>query len=247
MRNLFRRWFGAPRPATDDALQDVRTWATAQGYRFAPSKGGEGFVVESIAGGWRVEWGPSQRGYIEGFELRLRADIGESGDLQMLLASRQLVTRLEREVYEKFTEGAQTRIDDQTPEEMRWLVLYPKMPRSAMPTLPDRFVVLANRPAAAPLWLEGAFVRKLRAMPAWPDESTPFVMVVQRGRIVMRTALARPDPAVIEMAIKLGAAAAAAARYVGSEVASGAIGSERPSSWGTASALMPGPAGDSRR
>ncbi|MDH5329501.1 MAG: hypothetical protein OEW27_06100 [Aquincola sp.] len=246
MQNPFRRWFGAPPSVASDAIRDVREWAATQGLRFATSKGAEGFVVEPGAGGWRLEWGPSQRGYIEGFELRLRSDIGEAGDLQMLLASRELVTLLEREVYEKFTEGAQTRIDDQTPEEMRWLVLYPKMPRSALPSFPDRFVVLANRPAAAPMWVEGALLQRLRGEQSWPDDAAPFVMVVQRGRFVLRTALAQPDPATLETAIALGAAAAAAARHVGAEVARGAIGSERPSTWGAPSA-MPAPDPDAPR
>jgi hypothetical protein len=40
-------------------------------------------------------------------------------------------------------------------------------------------------------------------------------------------------------AIGLASVAAAAARRVGAEVARGALGSERPSSWGAPSALPP--------
>lgn len=234
MRNLFRRWFGAAPDAVSEAAAPVRAWAQAGGHRFAPARGGDGFVIESAAGGggWRAEWGPSQRDYIEGMELRVRAEIGDAGDLQMLAIARALVARLENQVFEQFTEGNQTRMDDSTPEEMRWLVLYPPMPRSALGALRERFALLANRPAAAPLWLEGALASALEASAAWLDAATPFVMVVQRSRFVLRMALPEPAPDALQAAVGLAGVAAAAARRVGAEVMRGGLGSERPSTWG---------------
>lgn len=237
MPSFLRRWFGSTHGGSADAARGVREWAAAQGHRFATIKGGEGFVIEPAGGAWRAEWGPSQRAYIEGMELRVRADIGEAGDLQMLAATLPLVTRLEREVYEQFTEGTQTRIDDHTPEEMRWLVLYPKLPRHALGPLRDRCAVLANRPAAAPMWLDGGVSAALVAAVDGLGEDTPLVMVVQRGRFVLRLALAELDPATIASALALAGTAIASARLVGAEVARGAIGSERPSGW-----EAPGPA-----
>ena len=239
MPGLFRRWFGSSRGSSGEAARGVREWAAAQGHRFATIKGAEGFVVEPAGGAWRAEWGPSQRDYIDGNELRVRADLGEAGDLQMLAATAPLVRRLEREVFEQFTEGTQTRIDDHTPEEMRWLVLYPKMPRAALGPLRDRFGVLANRPAAATMWLDGDLSRALVASSGWLDEATPLAIVVQRGRIVLRMTLAEPDPPALQAPIALAAVAIAAARRVGAEVAQGAIGSERPSGWETSSAVPP--------
>jgi hypothetical protein len=241
MRNLFRRWFGSPSDAVaDDGLGAVRDWAHAQGHRFAPSRGGLGFVIEPQAGGaWRAEWGPSQRDYIEGAELRVRAEIGEGSDLQMLLITRALVARLEAQVFEQFTEGNQTRIDDRTPEEMRWLVLYPKVPRPLLGSLRERFAALANRPAAAPMWLEGALARRLEASSEWLADDTALALIVQRGRFVLRLAHPRPDAAVIASAIGLANVAASAARRVAGEVARGELGSERPSSWGAPSAMPP--------
>jgi hypothetical protein len=96
------------------------------------------------------------------------------------------------------------------------------------------------------MWLEGALLQRLQGAQAWPADAAPFVMVVQRGRFVLRTALAQPEPALIETALALGTAASAAARHVGAEVARGAIGSERPSTWGAPSA-MPGAASDAPR
>jgi hypothetical protein len=239
MKNLFRRWFGGAPDAGGEAASPAKTWAEASGHRFAPARGSEGFVIESAAGGgaWRAEWGPSQRDYIEGMELRVRADIGDAGDLQMMVIARSLVAPLENQVFEQFTEGNQTRMDDRTPEEMRWLVLYPPMPRSALGTLRERFAALANRPAAGPMWIEGALARALEASSSWLDAATPFVMVVQRGRFVLRMALASPTPEALEAAAGLGSVAAAAARRVGAEVARGAVGSERPSGWDAPSAV----------
>jgi hypothetical protein len=243
MHNLFRRWFGGASSEKNDAIAELREWATREGHRFATSRGGEGFVIESAAGpaGWRAEWGPSQREYIVGSELRVRTEIGEAGDLQMLLLTRALVGELEHEVYEQSTEGNQTRIDDRTPEEMRWLVLYPRMPRSAMSgSLRERFAVLANRPAAAPMWLEGPLAQGLESSTSWLDPATPLVMVVQRGRFVLRIEQAQPTLAVMKSAVALAEIASAAARRVVAEEAGGRLGSERPSSWGAPSA-MPDP------
>jgi hypothetical protein len=238
MRNLFRRWFGGAPDAAGDGVAPARAWAEAEGHRFAPARGSEGFVIESSAGGaaWRAEWGPSQRDYIDGMELRVRAEIGDAGDLQMLVIARALVAPLENEVYEQFTEGNQTRMDSRTPEELRWLVLYPPMPRSALGALRERFAVLANRPAAAPMWIEGALAKALEEASSWLEAATPFVMVVQRGRFVLRMALPRPTPAELKSAVDLASVAVAAARRVGAEVARGALGSERPSGWGAPSA-----------
>jgi len=218
----------------------VRDWARAEGHRFASSRGGEGFVIEPQGNAaWRVEWGPSQRDYIEGGELRVRAEIGAAGDLQMLLATRSLAATLEAQVFDRFTEGNQTRIDDRTPEEMRWLVLYPQVPRSVLGGLHDRFAALANRPAAAPMWLEGPLARRLEACGEWLGEATPLALIVQRGRFVLRMAHGQPEATVIDSAIALASVAAAAARRVGGEVVRGALGSERPSSWGASSAMPP--------
>jgi hypothetical protein len=238
MRNLFRRWFGGAPDAASDGVAPARAWAEAEGHRFAPARGSEGFVIESAAGGaaWRAEWGPSQRDYIDGMELRVRAEIGDAGDLQMLVIARALVAPLENEVYEQFTEGNQTRMDSRTPEELRWLVLYPPMPRSTLGALRERFAVLANRPTAAPMWIEGALAKALEDASSWLEAATPFVMVVQRGRFVLRMALPRPTPAELKSAVELASVAIAAARRVGAEVARGALGSERPSGWGAPSA-----------
>jgi hypothetical protein len=237
---FFRRMFGSA-SGPSAAWEAVRAWAASEGHRFAPTRDGAGFVIEPAQGAaWRAEWGPSQRDYIDGMELRVRAEVGGPPDLQMLVISRFAATLLEQEVFEQFTEGNQTRIDDRTPEEMRWLVLYEKMPRATLGPLREHFIVLANLPAAAPLWLDGALAAQLIAATEWRGERQPLALVVQRGRFVLRAGgVADLTPERLRAAIGLASVAAAAARRVAAEVARGVVGSERPSGWGQPSAMPP--------
>jgi hypothetical protein len=240
MHNLFRRLFGASRDANEWSA--VADWATAEGHRFVRSRDGSGFVVEpsQAAAGWRLEWGAPQRHFVMGPELRVRAEVAAAGDLQMLVMTRPLMTLLEQQMFEEFTDGTQTRMDDDTPEEMRWLVLYPKVPRAEMGALRESFCALSNLPRAAPRWLEGPLARQLEVSDAWLTDAQPLVLVVQRGRLTLRCGQPRPEVAALQGALRLFDVARAAARRIGEEVIQGAISSERPSSWGPPSA-MPGP------
>jgi hypothetical protein len=238
MAALFKRLFNSEQEAAAAGWPDARRWAEGAGHRFAVGRGGEGFVVESqaSAGNFRIEWGPSQRNYIAGQELRVRADVGPTTDLQMLAATRSLMERLERDVFEQYTEGTETRIDEQTPEEMRWVVLYPQVPGKVLGPLRERFGLLGNRQRAPTLWLEEGLAGPLAKSIAWHDPASPMVLVVQRGRFVLRLALAETRIAMLDGALSLGLAAAAAARRVAEEVSRGAMNSTGPSTWGAASA-----------
>lgn len=238
MVNIFRRWFGASR---SEAQPTVADWARGAGHRFAYSREGSGFVVEPASGTapWRLEWGAPQRRYIKGVELRLRAEIGVATDLQMLVVTRPLMVMLEQQVFEDFTDGNQTRMGDDTPEEMRWLVLHAKVPRAELGPLRERFAVLSNLPRAAPMWLDGPLAQHLDASSAWLAEDQPMVLVVQRGRLTLRLQQAQPALAALQAALGLHGVALAAARRVAEEVSHGAIGSERPSTWGAPSIMPP--------
>ena len=238
MVNFLRRWFGATRGDGQPAVAD---WARSAGHRFAYGRNGSGFVVEAVSGvaPWRLEWGAPQRRYIEGAELRLRAEIGVATDLQMLVLTRPLMALLEQQVFEDFTEGNQTRMGDDTPEEMRWLVLYAKVPRAELGPLRERFGALSNLPRAAPMWLDGPLAQQLDASSAWLAENQPMLLVVQRGRLTLRLQQAQPELAVLQAALGLYVVALAAARRVAEEVSRGAVGSERPSTWGAPSVMLP--------
>ena len=110
------------------AWADISAWARSQSWTYR-EVAGEGFIVEGRTGvqPWRLEWGPSQRSYVQGQELRLRADMGLPPELQAVVLNRELQEQGEREVFEQYVEGVQTRIDSDTPPELRWLVMFPKL------------------------------------------------------------------------------------------------------------------------
>jgi hypothetical protein len=235
MGNLFSRWFGKPGDGAAGALHEVRQWAEGRGWRYARARGGDGFAVE--AGDLRLEWGPSQRDYLEPSELRVRRDLGDCGDLQLLLMSRQLMTVLEQEVFEQATEGNRTRVDDRTPEEVRWLVLFPKLPRSTLGALAEHIGALSNHRGAAQLWLQEPLRAQVAAAVARLAADEPMAMIVQRGRFVLRQALAEPTIDMLEGALALATVAAEGARAVGLETARGTLDSALASAWGPPSAL----------
>jgi hypothetical protein len=239
MVNPFRRWFSGSRGGEDwTAIAD---WAETCGHRFARSRDGDGFVVESNRAGeaWRLEWGPPQRHYFSSPELRLRGELGAAGELQMLVITRELMTRLEQQVFEESTEGTETRMDDDLPEEMRWLVLYPKVPRSELGILRERFGALSNVPRAALSWLDQPFVDQLDASNAWQPANQTLIMVAQRGRLTLRCPLSEPALPQLQGAIRLFVVAHTAAKRVAIEVMQGRIGSGQPSTWGPPSATPP--------
>lgn len=194
MFQTLKRWIsgGAERPG----WSAVASWAESAGHAFKRSRDGSGFVIESgvPAQGWRLEWGPSQRAYIAGNELRLRGDLKGGHDLQMMIVSRQLMELLEKQVFEQFTEGLQTRIDTETPEEMRWLVLYPKAPTIDSKLLKEAFGTVGNTTSAIEQWLVGPLSSRLvEARGSWLAAADPLLLIAQRGRLTLRTAMEEPD------------------------------------------------------
>ena len=236
MQDIFRRWFGG---AGGAQWREVSDWADAAGHRFTRSRDGSGFIIQpsQAAAGWRLEWGPPQRHYLNSPELRLRGEVGPTADLQMLIVTRPLMTQLEQEVFEEFTEHNQTRMDDGTPEEMRWLVLYPKVPRAELGVLRERFGALSNVPRAALRWIGEPLIQQLDATSAWLGTEQPLLLVLQRGRLTLRCAQAQPELPALQGALGLFGVALAAARRVGEELARGEIGDDRPSSWGAPSRM----------
>lgn len=248
MDNPFRRWFGKPPPATS-GREPAAAWAVSGACRFALSRDGSGFVIEAppsaTTGFQRIEWGTAQRPYFEGSELRIRGEVPGGRDLQMLVVSRTLMAALERAVFADFTLTNETRIDDQTPEEMRWLVLYPKLPRSVMGAIGEQYAALSNRPNAAAVWLDGPLADELGRASQWLPAAGLLIITVHRERISLRCETGEPDAGLLDAATKLFDVAQAAACRVSKEHAAGRIGSERPSRWGAPS-VMPGVHGAGR-
>ncbi len=237
MLDGIKRWFsGGPAPAKGwDALAP---WAEARQYVFRGVRESDGFVLDGRLGAvpWRLEWGPSQRSYVEGSELRLRAELALQSDLQVVVLNRMLQEQMEKTVFEQYVEGVQTRIDNQTPPEMRWLVMFPKLGSAEMGKLRERFVALSSIKAWLVQWLAGPLASALAATQLPP--ATPFVLMIGRGRLTLRSGMATPDPAELEAWIRLFETAMREARRVADQHQDKGAPSTQPSLW-SASALPP--------
>ena len=177
-------------------------------------------MIEGVLEGrpWRIEWGPSQRPYIEGRELRARMELELPSDQQMLLLSAPLMDRLERLAYEQYTDHLQTHIGSEVPEEMRWLVMLPKVDLSGVEGLSARFGAVSSQPAVGLAWIDGPLARLLlqEAASGLLQGDPPLVLITLRGRTYLRLQLADPSPesiaavlALFETAIAQAIAAAA--------------------------------------
>lgn len=215
MLESFKRFF-SPQPAGPD-WRDVADWARQRGLAFKRAREDEGFVMEGDLGGRpvRIEWGPPQRSYIEGRELRIRMELKLPADLQMLLLSRPLMELLEKQTFERFTEGTQTQIDTSSPEEIRWLVMFGKVDLSPYRVLRGHFAAVASLPAAGMAWISGGLAAQLeRALGGLLANDPPFVLMTLRGRSYLRTRLIDPDPISLTSAVAIFEAAVARALEV---------------------------------
>lgn len=187
MLSSLRRLWARQTPAA--AHEAPRRWARASGGVFKHAREADGFVVEWKVGDLpaRLEWGPSTRPYIGTSEVRLRGELRVPDDLQILLMARGLMQVLESEVFAQATGAVQTHLDGNTPEEMRWLVLLPGL---ALPRgLELRIGAVGNAPVWLDTWVGGDFADALAQQPA----DVPFVLMVHRGRLTLRSAMALPQ------------------------------------------------------
>ena len=215
MLDALRRWIAGSTDSAD--WRAVAEWAGQRGAPFKRSRDGDGFVIEGRIEGraWRLEWGPPQRNYIVGPELRLRMELGLAQDVNMLLMSRALMETLERQTFEHYTEHMQTQIDVSTPEEMRWLAMFPKVQFAAR-DLRSRFAAVAHSPLAAAAWIDGRLSERIAAAAQTTlAADPPFVLMTLRGRLYLRLQLAAPEVAAVETMIGLFETAAAQALHLG--------------------------------
>jgi hypothetical protein len=233
MLNGLKRFFSGDAPAPAPVWEDVAQWAvsTHHVYREVP---GEGFVIDGQVGGtpWRLEWGPSQRSYIACNELRIRAELGLSPDLQLVLLNRALQEAMEKAVFEQCVEGVQTRIDNQTPPEVRWLVMYPKLSGAQMPLLRERYAALSSVRGWLLQWLDGPLTPALAELTVPAD--LPLVLMIGRGRLMLRTAVADAQVAALQGWLRLFETALREARRLEAAGVLGAAGDDlqtAPSLW----------------
>lgn len=217
MQNPFRHLFDkGPDVARAVAMQ---RWADTHGHAFRRVRDAGGCVIEGASGrqAWRIEWGDSQRSYIEGCEIRLIADLGLPHSLMAMVLNRVLMAAMEKAVYDQYVNDVQTRIDTDTPAEMRWLVMYAKLEAADLGSLKDRFGAVGSVQPWLLQWLSGALREALMATIGEVRSDQPFVLVVSRGRLTLRTAMPAPEADKLAMWFSVFEQALAAARNVGEE------------------------------
>jgi hypothetical protein len=197
-----KRWLGSIDPQIP-GWSELASWARSNQWTLRAVREPEGFVVDGRSDGiaWRLEWGPSQRSYIQGQELRIRAELSVPRELQALVLNRELMDSMEKAVFDQYVEGVQTRIDTTTPPEMRWLVMFAKLSSSELKSLRDGYGALSSFKPWLQQWLGGGLSPALAALPTAADR--PLVLMVARRRLCLRTALAQPAPTGLEAWLRL--------------------------------------------
>ena len=230
MLDGIKRWLSGTPGAPPQEWEGVEPWAQTNQYGFRAVPG-EGFVIDGRLGAtpWRLEWGPSQRPYLTGQELRLRSEMGLASDLQVVVMNRSLQESMEKAVFEQYVEGVQTRIDNQTPPEMRWLVMFPKLSSTELGLLKDRWVALSSQKPWLMQWLEGPLSTSLQA--ARLEAESPAVLMIGRGRLMLRTALAQAQVGQMQLWLRLFETAMREARRVANDNTDSISPSTRPSQW----------------
>lgn len=211
-----KRWITSKHAPTGTGWDDVALWAEQRQYPFR-SVPGEGFVIDGRVAGteWRLEWGPSQRSYVPGAELRLRAELAVTSSLQLVVMTRTLQEAMEKAMFEQAVENVQTLIDNETPPETRWLVMFPKLPGADMGVLRENFVAVSSMRIWLATWLKGPLAVALAATSS--DPAQPVVLMIGRGRLTLRTALPTPDVASLQPWLRLFETAVREARRVTAE------------------------------
>jgi hypothetical protein len=225
-----KRWFSGSAGSSSPEWEGVQPWAESHQYGYK-AVAGEGFVVDGRLGAtpWRLEWGPSQRPYVSGQELRLRSELGLAPELQVVLMNRLLQEQMEKAVFEQFVEGVQTRIDNQTPPEMRWLVMFPKLSAAEMGPLKERWVALASQKDWLLQWLQGALAGSLQT--ARCEADVPVVLMIGRGRLMLRTALPEAHVGSLQSWLRLFETAMREARRLANQSPDSVSPSQQPGAW----------------
>lgn len=175
-------------------------WAGAQRWDFAFEGEPDRFVLQGqvVEHPWRLESGAPTRDYIQGTELRVRAELALSPDAHVMVINRALKEELEGRVYGAITDSLQTTVNQSLPQEMRWLSIYeelcwPQMPASFL----RAFAVVGEDLDTARHWVNAALVSQLmRDQQQVPPGQVPLVLMVSDASMALRmqsTARYLPD------------------------------------------------------
>jgi hypothetical protein len=233
MLKTLRRLIAGPSKQADPAA--LKQWAQEHGHGWRRVRDADGCVIDGKLGQqvWRIEWGAPQRDYITGMELRLIAELDLPKELMAMVLNRQLMEAMEKAVYERYVDDVQTRIETDTPAEMRWLVMFPKITAHDMGRLKERYGAVCSIESWMLQWLQSPLNDALAATldMASPDE--PAVLTIGRGRLTLRTALPVPDAQRLAQWFSVFEHALREARRLGAEWrdVAGAGLTTQPSAW----------------
>ncbi len=220
MLDGIKRWLSGGRTDGKAGAQQVGPeafagWSRAGQVQIRTPREGEGVIIDGKSADvpWRLEWGPSQRPYVLGRELRIRAELPLPAELQLIVLNRVLQEAIEKAMFDQFVEGVQTRIDTETPAEMRWVVMYPKLSRPELGELAERYAAASSLKPWLQQWLAGPLSPLLAGLPI--DPATAFVLMINRGKVTLRTEADEASPRVFEPHLRLFEAALREARRVG--------------------------------
>lgn len=188
LRKAFGRSAASAAGAAVPADDEIGQWAAAQGFVYKQRPPGFSASGEMRGRAWRMERGRPARDFIEGSELRMRAELGVQAEAAVLVMNRPLKDALEKRTYAHFTDSVQTTVDSALPEELRWLSMFPEIGWDAAPdAFWDRYAILADDLAHAQAWLsEGLMARLLQWPSAEVNPQTPFVLMLLRGKVYLR-------------------------------------------------------------
>ena len=203
----------------------IEEWAEARGAEFTQTRDGQGFLIDApkgAVGPMRAEWGVSQRSYLPGFELRMRCEMGLHPDLQLMVLCRTLMEDLERAVFEAYTDTLKTRVDTDTPEEMRWLVMFPKFNNASSQILRQRYGIVGVTKDLTSAWIEGELSEALvQASQDVLPEGHPVVLMSMRGNLYLRTEMSEADLPKLQALVRLLETAAREAQRLSGRLAEG--------------------------
>jgi len=121
------------------------------------------------------------------------AEVDLPREVLAVVLNRSLLALMEKTVYDQFVGDLQTRIDTDTPPEMRWLVMFPQLGARLLGRLHPRYGAAGNDTLCLPQWLSGPLEEALANSVASVGPDQPVVLAVGRGRLTFRTPMSRPD------------------------------------------------------
>jgi hypothetical protein len=222
MLDAFKRLIvPADDPFDPKALQ---AWSRVRRFQSQHDRNTQTTTVQGLYDGqrWVGEFGPAQRSYLGASEWRLRMELGVPGSVQMLLASQGMAREIDLLALQPQGGEDEPHEDDLAallpdapahkpapPEELQWATLFPRFNLAAVPSLRERYVLMAARLDHARLWLQDDLVTLLEQWQANPATAElPVLLMTLRGRLHLRVATKRCDPAMLQHSVALFEAAA---------------------------------------